>query len=334
MISLPEQSSRKLKVRRQLGTKQISVSRMDNTNAGLIFHIIHGSFVDGYGIRTTVFLKGCPLRCVWCCNPEGQIGDPEIKFTSSQCDGCGRCVPICPTNAIQVGLKPGDDKINIDRQLCTACGKCIEVCYTGALDYFGRLMTVDEVSDIVKKDEQFYRAGVGGVTIGGGEPTFQPLFTRALLKKCKENYIHTAVDTCGYTSTSDGLKVLEEVDLLLYDLKGIDPKQHRENTGVSNKLILDNLSHLASMGKPIIIRLPIIPGYNDSAENIKSTAEFLPRLRSVERVDLMAYHEYGAIKYKQLGRKYKLQIQPLSQERLNNIKDIFERHGLNVQLGG
>jgi glycyl-radical enzyme activating protein len=331
---LPEPSFRKLKLRKQLGTKQKSVSTMDDNNAGLIFHIIHGSFVDGYGIRTTVFLKGCPLRCVWCCNPEGQIGAPEIKFTSSKCDGCGRCVPICPVNAIQIALRPEDDKINIDRQLCTNCGKCIEVCYTGALDYFGQWMTVDEVFDIVKKDEQFYRAGGGGVTIGGGEPTFQPLFTRALLKKCKENYIHTAVDTCGYTSTSDGLKALEEADLLLYDLKGIAPKQHRENTGVSNKLILDNLSHLASIGKSIIIRLPIIPGYNDSAENIESIAEFLSRLSSVERVDLMAYHEYGTIKYQQLGRNYKLQIQLLSQERLDDIKDTFEQHGLNVQIGG
>ncbi|GAI14355.1 unnamed protein product, partial [marine sediment metagenome] len=260
---------------------------MDNER-GLIFHIIHGSFVDGYGVRTTVFLKGCHLRCIWCCNPEGQQGHPEIKLTPSECDGCGRCVPICPTNAIQLAPKPGDDKLKIDRELCTNCGKCIDVCYTGALSYFGRYITVDELFNIVKKDEQFYRASGGGVTIGGGEPTFQPRFTYSLLRKCKENYIHTAVDTCGYTLASEGLKVLEEADLLLFDLKGIDPKEHLKNTGVSNEPILSNLKRLDAMGKAIIIRVPIIPGYTDSAQNIKSTAEFLSRLKSVERVDLLA----------------------------------------------
>jgi pyruvate formate lyase activating enzyme len=306
---------------------------MDNTR-GLLFHIIHGSFVDGYGVRTTVFLKGCPLRCIWCCNPEGQEGHPEIKLTSSKCDGCGRCVQICAANAIQLDLKRGDDKIKIDRELCTNCGECIEVCYTGALDYFGRYMTVEEVFDQVKKDEQFYRASGGGVTIGGGEPTFQPFFTYALLRKCKENYIHTAVDTCGYALTSEGLKVLEEADLLLFDLKGMDSKDHLKNTGVSNEPILENLKRFDGMGKSIIIRVPVIPGYTDSAQNIKSTAEFLSRLKSLERVDLLAYHQYGAVKYEQLSRVYKLHIQPPSQECLNDIKDIFERYGLNVQLGG
>ena len=262
------------------------------------------------------------------------MGHLEIKFTPSLCDGCRRCVQICPTNAIQLALKLGGDKLEIDRGLCTNCGKCIEVCYTGALVHFGRYITVDELFDIVKKDEQFYRASGGGVTIGGGEPTFQPLFTYALLRKCKENYIHTAVDTCGYTLTSEGLKILEEADLLLFDLKGMDPKEHLENTGVSNEPILENLKRLDAMGKAIIIRVPIVPGYTDSAQNIKSTAEFLSRLKSVERVDLLAYHEYGGIKYRQLGREYKLHIQPPTEEHMNDIKDTFERQGLNVQLGG
>ena len=313
--------------------EQTGTSRMDN-KSGIIFHIIHGSFVDGYGVRTTVFLKGCPLKCVWCCNPEGQQGQLEIKVTPTECDGCGRCTKICPTNAIQLDSKAGDDKIKLDRELCTNCGKCIEVCYTGALGYFGRYITVDEIFDIVKKDEPFYRASGGGVTIGGGEPTFQPLFTYALLRKCQENYIHTAVDTCGYTLTGEGLKVLEEADLLLFDLKGMDPKEHFKNTGVSNEPILANIKKLDAMGKAIIARVPIIPGYTDSAKNIKSTAEFLSRLKSLERVDLLAYHEYGRIKYGQLGREYKLHIQPLMEERLNDIRDTFEQYGIKVQLGG
>ncbi len=261
------------------------------------------------------------------------MGHPEIKFTPSECDGCGRCIPVCPTNAIQQ-LKPGNDKVRIDRELCTNCGKCIDVCYTGALDYFGKYVTVDELFDIVKRDEQFYRASGGGVTIGGGEPTSQPLFASALLRKCKENYIHTAVDTCGYTLTGEGRKVLEEADLLLFDLKSVDPEEHLKNTGISNETILQNLKRLDAMGKAIIIRVPIVPGYTDSAQNIKLAAEFLARLKSVERVDLLAYHEYGRIKYEQLGREYKLNIQPLREEHLNNIKDTFERYGLNVQLGG
>ena len=305
-----------------------------DSERGLIFHIIHGSFVDGYGIRTTVFLKGCPLRCVWCCNPEGQESHPEIKLTPSKCDACGRCVKVCPTNAIQLDLKREDDKVEIDRELCTNCGKCIEVCYTGALDYFGRYITVDELFDIVKKDEQFYRASGGGVTIGGGEPTFQPVFTYEFLRKCKENYIHTAVDTCGYTLTNEGFKVLEEADLLLLDLKGMDLKEHLKNTSVSNEPILRNLKKLDAMGKAIIIRIPLVPGFTDKPQNIKSTAEFLSKLKSVERVDLLAYHEYGAVKYGQLGRIFKLHIQPLDEEHLNDIKETLERYGLKVQLGG
>jgi pyruvate formate lyase activating enzyme len=306
---------------------------MDN-KSGLIFHIIRGSFVDGYGVRTTVFLKGCPLRCIWCCNPEGQQGYPEIKFTASECDGCGRCLQICPTNAIQLNPKSGGDKSKIDRELCTNCEECIEVCYTGALDCFGKYYTIDQLFNIIKRDEQFYRASGGGVTIGGGEPTFQPLFTYALLRKCRENYIHTAVDTCGYTPTSEGFKILEEADLLLFDLKGTDPKEHLRNTGVSNEPILTNLKRLDAMGKAIIVRLPIVPGYTDSAQNIKSTAEFLSRLKSVERVDLLPYHEYGGVKYEQLGRECKLHIQPPTEEQINAIKATFERYGLNVQLGG
>lgn len=303
-----------------------------NNKAGLIFHIIHGSFVDGYGVRTTIFLKGCPLRCIWCCNPEGQEAYPEIKFAPALCNSCGKCIEACPPDAIQ--LEPGDGKLEIDRELCTNCEKCIEVCYTGALDRFGKQYTVDEVFDIVKKDEQFYRASGGGVTIGGGEPTFQPLFTLALIRKCKENYIHTAVDTCGYTQSVEGLKVLDEADLLLYDIKHIAPEEHLKYTGVSNKLILKNIERSNDMGKPIIIRIPLIPGYNDSAQNIENTAEFLSKLKSVERVDLLAYHEYGKVKYGELGREYKLHIQTLTQERLDEIKHTFERYGLKVQLGG
>jgi pyruvate formate lyase activating enzyme len=212
---------------------------------------------------------------------------------------------------------------------------CIGVCYTGALDSFGRYFTVDELFDVVKKDEQYYKGSGGGVTIGGGEPTFQASFTLKFLRKCKGNYIHTALDTCGYTASSEGVKVLEEADLLLFDIKGMDPEQHLRNTGASNKRIHENLKRRDAIGKPVIIRVPLIPGYTDSDQNLKATAQFLSGLRCVERVDLLAVHEYGKVKYGQLRREYKLgNVQPVSQERLEEIKSLFERHGLKTQLGG
>ncbi len=310
------------------------MSRMSNAQ-GLVFHIIHGSFVDGYGIRTTVFLKGCPLQCIWCCNPEGQKEYLEIKVTASRCNECGKCIPVCPAEAIDINLKRGEEKLRIDREHCTNCGKCIDFCFTGALDCFGKLYTVDELFDAVKKDEQYYHASGGGVTIGGGEPTFQAPFTLQFLRKCKGHYIHTALDTCGYTTSSEGLKTLDEADLLLFDIKGMDPEEHLRKTGVSNEIIHENLKRRNATGKPVIIRVPLIPGHTDSDQNLEATAEFLSRLKSVERVDLLAVHEYGKMKYAQLGREYRLcNVPPISQERLNEIKGLFERYRLKTQLGG
>jgi len=303
-----------------------------NSIIGVVFHIIHGSFVDGPGVRTTVFLKGCPLRCVWCCNPEGQNIHPELKVTSTLCNLCGRCVKVCPVNAIKLNVN--DEKVAVDRELCTNCLKCVEVCYIKALDVFGRYMSVDEVFNIVRRDKDFYEESGGGVTIGGGEPTFQPQFTYALLKKCKEDGIHTALDTNGYAPTEETFKVLQEADLRLYDIKGMNPQEHLKNTGVSNEVILANLKRLDSVRKPVIVRMPIVPGYNDSEENIKSAAEFLSKLRIVERVDLLPYHEYGKIKYKQLGREYKVNTSPPTENKLKEIKSTLESYGLKVQIGG
>lgn len=305
-----------------------------NNNSAVIFNIVHGSFVDGYGIRTTVFLKGCPLRCLWCCNPEGQQGHPELKFVSANCNGCGRCIPVCHVNAISYDIEAAGNKIKINRELCTNCGKCSDVCYPGALDIFGKLITPDELLKIVKGDEIYYRESGGGVTIGGGEPSFQPAFTLEFIRECKKNYIHTAVDTCGYTSTDEGLKVLLEADLILFDLKGISTEQHKKNTGFPNEIILKNLKTLNDMGKPIIIRIPVIPNLTDTDENIELTAKFLSTLKSVQRVDLLAYHEYGKTKYEQLGKNYTLSLVRVAEEKLNDIKCIFERYGLSVQLGG
>ena len=304
---------------------------------GVIFNIVHGSFVDGYGIRTTVFLKGCPLRCLWCCNVEGQECEPELKFVAADCSRCGKCIGACPAGAIAFNVSAPEQKLAIDRDKCTVCGKCIDACFKGALELVGKTMTVDEVMTIIKKDEIFYRQSGGGVTIGGGEATAQPEFSLALLRECRKNYIHTAVDTCGYTATEEGFAVMEEADLLLFDLKGMDPVEHEKNTGVSNEIILGNLLRLDSLKKPIIIRIPLIPGYNDSRENLEATAALLGELKSIERVDIIAYHDYGKIKYDELGKTYPLQHvrkDGMTQDALAAVKLIFEQHGLRVQFGG
>ncbi len=296
----------------------------------LVFHIIHGSFVDGYGIRTTVFLKGCPLKCIWCCNPEGQSYRPELKYTRDHCDGCGRCVEACPKGAITM-----DGALaRIDRKVCDGCMACVDSCYTDALEPFGRYMTAQEVFEIIKADEMFYRNTNGGATIGGGEASSFPDFMLELIDLCHEAGIHVNVDTCGYTTSPKALEVLKRADMLLYDIKGIDPALHKQNTGVDNKIILDNLRLLSDMRKPIIIRVPVIPGYNDSDENLTAVADLLSTLKSVERVDILAEHEYGRVKYDELDKPYLLKAHPVPDDRMEAILALFRSRGLNVQNGG
>jgi len=187
---------------------------------------------------------------------------------------------------------------------------------------------------MVKKDEQYYKRSGGGVTIGGGEPTFQPSFTYSLLKQCQRHGLHTAIDTCGYTLNGLALRILEEADLLLYDIKHMDPKGHLKNTGAENNLVLANLERLAALGKAIIIRMPIVPGYNDSTENIRVTAAFLSKMKTIERVDLLPYHKYGIVKYIELGKTYELDVKPPTEERMDSIRRTLESFGLPAHIGG
>ena len=301
---------------------------------GIVFHIIHGSFVDGPGVRTTVFLKGCPLRCVWCCNPEGQKLAPEIRLTKSKCNACGRCAMVCPIRIVTVGAHDDEEKVRIKRDACTGCGECINACPTGALGWFGTHMTVNELFERVRKDDKYYRNSGGGVTIGGGEPTLSPSFTYAFMRKCQEEGISVAIDTCGYTASEEGFRILEDADVLLYDLKGMDEAQHLDNTGVKNGIILANLKRLALLGKRIIVRMPFIPGYNDSSEEVRAASQFLSDLNSVEEIDLLPYHKYGVVKYEELGRRYELQIERRPLEYVEYVKRIFEERGLKTQIGG
>ncbi len=301
---------------------------------GIVFNIVHGSFVDGYGIRTTVFLKGCPLRCKWCCNPEGQKSEPELKYTQSLCNGCMKCIGVCPTGAIEKVMTESGEKISINRALCINCLKCIDSCYLGALDQFGKYYTVDELFDVVRRDMSYYKSSGGGVTIGGGEASMQTEFALAFVKKCKENFIHTAVDTCGYTVSEQAFNVLAQADLLLYDIKGMDPEDHVRGTGKSNELIIANLKRLDALNIPIIIRLPLIPGFTDSDDTIKKTAQLLSTLKNLDRVDLMNYHEFGKVKNEQIGLGYELNIKPLTEERLSEIIGILGEHSIKTQIGG
>lgn len=297
---------------------------------GLVFHIIHGSFVDGYGIRTTVFLKGCPLRCIWCCNPEGQSTRPEVDYRREKCTGCGNCLSVCPQQALSLS----EGRVQIDRKLCNGCGICTEHCYKDALGLFGRWYTPQELLEIVKRDVSFYQSSGGGVTIGGGEATMQGEFLLEFLRLCHREHIHTAVDTCGQVADPIGLECLREADLLLFDVKGLDARRHRSYTGCDNTQILKNLRMLSQMHKPMIVRLPVIPGYTDDDDLLEREAALLASLNSVERVDILPVHEYGRVKYERLDMPYRLEAEPISAARQEWIRELFASHGLKAQIGG
>jgi len=299
---------------------------------GLIYDIQRFAIHDGPGIRTLVFMKGCPLKCLWCSSPYTQKLSPEILYIQSNCKLCLCCVDECPIKAIKLSDK---EKIEIDRNVCNTCGQCVEVCQNQALKVAGRQITVEELFQEIMKDSPFYRRSKGGVTIGGGEPTMQHEFVREFLKKCKETYVHTAMETCGYVKWENLEKVLDHIDLLYFDIKHMDIRVHKELTGVSNELILENARRASKM-RPIIIRIPLIPGYNDTEENLIKTAKFAAELGdNLLRIELLPYHKFGTGTYEQLGRKYELEgIEPPSEEYVIKLKKLIESCGIKVQIGG
>ena len=296
---------------------------------GLIFDIQRYSIHDGPGIRTLVFMKGCPLSCIWCCNPESQSPSQEIMVTPNKCIGCKRCIEVCPTGAAEK-----KDPLEA-RELCIVCGSCVKACPSTARRLVGRYMSLEEVMKEVEKDFPFYQRSGGGMTVTGGEPLMQADFVRMLLKSCQEKGIHTALETCGYTEWEDFKKVLEYVDLTLYDIKYMNNEKHRELTGVGNELILQNAKKVAKLGKDMVIRVPVIPDCNDSLENMEAIAEFARTLEGVEEIHLLPYHRLGESKYDRLGKSYKLKgVKPLDKESLSKQKKIIESYQLKVQVGG
>ena len=262
-----------------------------------IFEIKRFAVHDGDGIRTTVFLKGCPLKCVWCHNPEGIEFESQLAFWENKCINCGECTKICPQNAHRI-----ENGIHVfEREKCISCGQCEDSCFNSALTLYGKEMSVDELMTVLLEDKEFYDNSGGGVTLSGGECLCHADFCAELLRQLKEKGIHTAVDTCGFVSRDAIDKVMPYTDVFLYDLKAYDEDVHIKCTGHSNKMILENLKYIDRCGKQIEIRLPFVPGFN--SEQIEAMASFMSGVKNLTKVKILPYHNYAGNKYKSLGMR-------------------------------
>lgn len=286
---------------------------------GIVFNIRRYSVQDGPGIRTTVFLKGCPLQCLWCHNPESQSFQPEIYFQSELCIHCGHCIEACPHDMAAT-------------ESCLLCGACIENCPTEAREWVGAKKNTNELMQVILKDRLFYDESEGGVTFSGGEPLSQPDFLLDLLHACGSEGIHRALDTSGYAPWSVLEQISTETDLFLFDLKVMDPLEHLKYTGVENELILQNLRKLMEMGKRGVIRMPLIPGVNNSANNLKAMADFLLQTSTPWFIQILPYHHMQIGKYQKMGRPYLLpELSPPSGEQVQAVLDYFLSRGLKAE---
>ena len=296
----------------------------------MIFDIRRFSVHDGPGLRTTVFFKGCPLRCYWCHNPESQHRRRELLYWPERCLQCQSCMIACP----QAAIGWDGDRPIVDPLKCNLSGACVEACYAEARQIAGHRMTAADVMAEIERDISFYESSAGGVTFSGGEPLLQPDFLFALLQACRHAEIHAALDTSGFAKWETLDRVRSIVDLFLYDVKLMDPVKHRKYTLVFNTRILDNLRRLAGLGHRIIIRMPVIPGINDDAENLRATGALAAEL-GISRIDLLPYHAAATGKYERLHRTYRLPgLQTPSDEHLGEIARVLEGYGLQVQVGG
>jgi len=296
---------------------------------GVVFDIQRFSVHDGPGIRTTVFLKGCPLGCLWCHNPESQRMQPVLSFEREICVMCGECVKECSRNAQSIV----DGRRVIRRELCVGCGNCVDACNTNALVLKGKTMTVEEVIRDVLRDELLCRKSGGGVTISGGEPLMQPTFTFDILRRVKEHNLHTAIETCGHAKWNTFERILEVTDLVIYDLKHMDSVQHKKLVGVGNDLILQNLKKVMKRNKEVLVRIPLIPDINDSDENLQKSAEFMRRL-GIEGVEVIPYHEFAATKYELLGIDYVLRVlKTYTSEQLEQKRQRLAKLGIKAKIG-
>jgi len=297
---------------------------------GTIFNIQRYSLDDGPGMRTTVFVKGCPLKCLWCSNPESQDPHPIVSNRYTACKSCGKCVSSCPNGAITMS----DDGVEIDREKCVGCGACVDACFYDAMHWTGEVITVDKVMKTILRDKLYYENSGGGVTCSGGEILMQPEFVAEIFRRCHEEGIHTNADTCGFGTEEAVRTVMEYADLCYFDIKHMDPEKHREYTGVSNEIILRNLRLVLSLGVKTVIRVPLIPEHNADEENLHALGRFVSTLgEKVDHVCFLPYHVFGENKYKMIGWTYPLHdLRKLTEEEKKAAMDIVGSYGVKCRM--
>ena len=299
------------------------------TTRGTIFNIQRFSIHDGPGIRTTVFMKGCPLKCLWCSNPESQDFFPNLMVRDINCRGCGECVKACPERAITITEEKGR---RIDWGKCNQCLRCVDACIYGSLNICGGYMEVKEVFDEVIRDEPFYKNSRGGITVSGGEALLQSEFVTKLLEMSRKEGLHTVLDTTGYAPWEKMERVLDSVDLVLFDIKHLDSREHKKTTGLGNELILENLEKTSQL-KRLWLRMPLIKGFNDSEAYIRDIA-LLGKKIGAEKISLLPYHEGGESKCQQLGRPYVFPgAAAPDDEHIDSLKQMVETLGIKTSIG-
>ncbi|MDJ0984145.1 MAG: glycyl-radical enzyme activating protein [Desulfobacterales bacterium] len=302
---------------------------MPQTDTALIFDIKHYAIHDGPGIRTTVFMKGCPLRCRWCANPESQHAHPEVLYNWDHCTLCRECEQACPNAAVEFE----SDRRRYHPQRCTGCGLCARVCLSDAVELCGYTIDVKTLWQQIKADRAFWDRSGGGVTLSGGEPLLQREFASVFLSHCQIRRVHTAIETCGHAPEAHFDALLSHVDLVIFDFKVEDTAAHKRYTAVSNHRIKNNLLKLLKSNKDVLVRLPLIPGYNDSPGMIRKTGEFLAKTRAGLPVEVLPYHRLGANKYAHLGRPYALsEVKTPDDFQLKAVADSLSGFDLDLKL--
>lgn len=307
---------------------------MPSTQSARIFNIQKYSIYDGPGIRTLVFFQGCPLRCLWCSNPEGQTTEPIILFYRNLCVNCGMCVPVCPERLHTLRGNPAMHDVR--HAGCSGCGACVDACPQRALALCGHDMSIEQIMDVVMQDHEFYLTSGGGVTAGGGEPLMQWQAVQNLLRACREQDVHTVLETSGFAELEILVGIAPFVNIFLYDIKQIDSKAHQKLTGIGNEKILRNLTYLLDSGAQVRVRLPLINGCNADENSLAAVADFLAPYRAARHllgVDILPYHAMGVQKYAHLGMEYGISGNPrISDVQLDRARALFLSEGFNVSL--